>query len=397
MARKGVVGALALLADGYQEELRRLGYGPCSGRRQMDLLADLSEWIYGKEISPHEVTSAVVTAFLAERRRLGERLVTTAGARPLLDYLRRHGVIPEPTDVQSGPLASLLERYHDYLTRQRGLKRATIVRYEVAGRLFIDATGLLSESDIRSLSAADVSRFVINASKREVRGSPRDVMSSLRSFLRFLHIEGAISTPLVRAVPSYRSWRGGQLPRSLSQDQIDRLLRSCDRHTALGRRDYAVLVLLSRLGLRAGEVVAMNLDDIDWRAGEVVVHGKGPRTDRLPVPSDVGAAVAAYLREGRPPEHGRHLFLSTKAPLVGLSRGGVTSVVARACERAGLARVGARHLRHSAATAMLRSGASLPEIGQVLRHRRVDTTAIYAKVDQAALSLVARRWPGAVS
>lgn len=272
-----------------------------------------------------------------------------------------------------------------------------MIHYETAARLFIDATVVIIESDLGSLTAANVTRFVIRASKREVRGAPGEMMSSLRSFLRFLFIEGVISTPLVRAVPQYRSWRGGQLPRALSRNEIGRLLRSCDRPTALGRRDYASLVLLSRLGLRAGEVQATNLDDIDWRAGDLLVRGKGPRLDRLPLPSDVGAAVAAYLREGRQRGRGRSLFLSTKAPLAGLSRASVTTVVIAACERAGLPQIRARHSRQSAATAMLRSGATLPEIGQVLRHRRVDTTAIYAKVDQAALSLVARSWPGAAS
>lgn len=397
MEQRSLVGPLALMAEGYKEELHRLGYGPRSEGRQMRLLAHLSGWISDNEIPPEEVTSGVVTAFLAERRRLGLRLMTRSGARPLLDYLRRQGVIPEALETWSGPLASLLERYHNYLTRQRGLRLETVANYEAVAKAFIDATGVLNESDLGALTVADVSCFVINASKPTARKSPRDVMSLLRSFLRFLHIEGMTGTPLARAVPSYRSWRRGQLPRSLSPGEIDRLLRSCDTRTSIGLRDHAILVLLSRLGLRAGEVEAMTLDDIDWHAGEFVVHGKGPRTDRLPIPTDVGEAIASYLQDGRLQGHGRHLFLTARAPLVGLSRRGVTAVVAQACERAGIARVGAHRLRHSAATAMLRSGASLPEIGQVLRHRSVDTTAIYAKVDHAALSLVARPWPGVVS
>jgi site-specific recombinase XerD len=203
---------------------------------------------------------------------------------------------------------------------------------------------------------------------------------------------------LAGAVPSSASWRLAGLPRALEPWQVQRLLGSCDRRTAAGRRDFAIMTVLARLGLRAGEVAGLELDDLDWRAGEIVVRGKGRRSERLPLPADVGEAIAAYLRQGRPASaQGRAVFVRVKAPHRALTTGGITQVVVSAGRRAGLGQIHAHRLRHSAATAMLRAGSSLEEIGQVLRHRAPLTTAIYAKVDRDALRQIARPWPGARS
>lgn len=199
-------------------------------------------------------------------------------------------------------------------------------------------------------------------------------------------------------MPSVASRRLAGLPKGLDPDQVRRLLASCDRRTRNGRRDFAILTTLVRLGLRAGEVAQLALDDIDWRAGEVVVRGKANCIERLPLPADVGEAVAAYLRGGRPATAcGRTVFVRIKAPHRPLSACGVTQVVASAARRAGLGQIHAHRLRHTAATAMLRAGASLPEVGQLLRHRRALTTAIYAKVNHDALRTIARPWPGDVA
>jgi len=215
---------------------------------------------------------------------------------------------------------------------------------------------------------------------------------ALRSFLRYLHLAGLIGAPLAWAVPSVADLRDRSLPRGLEPAAIKKLLVSCDRRTLIGRRDYAVLLLLSRLGLRAGEVAAIELDDIDWRAGLLLVRGKGGRHDMLPLPVDVGEALVAYLRR-RPRCECRALFLRVTAPREGMNRCTVAWVVRAACDRAALPRVGAHRLRHTTATEMLRRGASLAEIGQVLRHREQKTTAIYAKVDRKALRRLARPWP----
>jgi site-specific recombinase XerD len=244
------------------------------------------------------------------------------------------------------------------------------------------------------MTAADVSGFM---TRQAARLSPRGLeraATSLRSFFGFALAEGLIDRPLASAVPSAARWSGAGLPRSLTPRQVNALLASCDRRTPTGRRDYAILVLLVRLGLRAAEVAALRLDDIDWRAGEIVVRGKGRTEERLPLPADVGAAVAAYLRRGRPRRAEREVFLRASAPLRGLAPEGVSEVVRAASERAGLGSFGAHRLRHTAGTQMLQAGASLSEVAQVLRHRRVATTAIYAKVDHRALRALAMPWPG---
>jgi integrase/recombinase XerD len=219
------------------------------------------------------------------------------------------------------------------------------------------------------------------------------VVCGLRALLRFLHVQGLIAEPLAAAVPAVAR-RREDLPRGLPAGQVRRLLESCDRSTPVGRRDYAILVLLSRLGLRGGEVAALELDDLDWRTGEVVIRGKGSRIDRLPLPGDIGQALADYLRHGRPRGFGRTVFVTVCAPVTAVSRGTINTVLARACIRAGMPAVGAHRLRHTVASELLSRGAGLREIGQLLRHQHLGTTAIYAKVDQAALSRLALPWPG---
>jgi site-specific recombinase XerD len=225
------------------------------------------------------------------------------------------------------------------------------------------------------------------------------MVSALRSLLRFLHVDGLVDQPLVQAVPSVAAWKLAGLPKALDADQVSALLASCDKATAVGRRDYAILVALVRLGLRAGEVASLCLDDIDWRRGELTVRGKGNRHERLPLPADVGQAVVSYLEAGRPAATatGREVFVTVRAPHRELTRVTVTQVVARAARRAGLGRIYAHRLRHTAATGMLRGGASLAEIGQVLRHHRALTTMTYAKVDIDALRALARPWLGGVA
>jgi integrase len=243
------------------------------------------------------------------------------------------------------------------------------------------------------LNAADVSEFLAWECSRRSTASAQQLVTGLRALLRYLHVTDVIEVPLRWAVPAVADRRGLSLPRGLEPAAVARLLTSCDRRSLTGRRDYAVLLLLARLGLRAGEVAAMRLEDLDWRVGELLVRGKGNRHERLPLPVDVGEALVSYLR-WRPASECRAVFLCVRAPLGPLSAGVVSQIVRAACTRAGLERVGAHRLRHTAATRMLRAGASLPEIAQVLRHQRLETTAQYARVDRQALRVVARPWPG---
>jgi integrase/recombinase XerD len=395
MAAIDVRGPLAEYADALREHLRGLGYRQLQTDRHAQLAADISGWMQRRSMAVAELTAESLSEFFAERRRAGHRwLLSTRAAAPLLGYLRASGAVPVvPAFPPSSPLDVLVGRYRQFLVDRRGLAPGTVSGYERTARLLLAALG----DDVDALgwlTAGEVSEFVAEACARPVKVSPRELVSDLRSFLRCLFVEGLIAAPLAQAVPAYASRRAAGMPRFLTADQTEQLLASCDRRTGIGRRDYAVLVVLARLGLRAGEVAALGLDDIDWRAGELRVHGKPRREERLPLPNDVGEAIAAYLRHGRPRAETRAVFVRAIAPLVGLSPTGVTWIVYSACERAELPRAGAHRLRHTAATAVLRGGGSLVEVGQLLGHRRVVTTAIYAKVDRASLDGLARPWPG---
>jgi integrase/recombinase XerD len=304
-----------------------------------------------------------------------------------------HGVVPT---LGSGPVESLLDRYRRYLASERRLDERTIVGYVGRVRPFLDRRVVSGELDLRRLTPAEISAFVQEeCSRRRSRGSAKATVTALRSLLRFLHVEGAIDESLAGAVPSVASWRLAALPRSLEADEVRRLLASCDRRTTAGRRDFAILLLLVRLGLRRGEVARLVLDDIDWPVGELTVRGKGDRHERMPLPVDVGEALADYVAHGRPADaSGRSVFIRVVAPLAAVSPGAVTHVVERAARRAGVDGVCAHRLRHTVATETLRMGAPLAEVGELLRHRHLATTAIYAKVDRERLRTLARPWPG---
>jgi len=223
----------------------------------------------------------------------------------------------------------------------------------------------------------------------------QNFVSGLRSFLGFLFLEGLVEADFSQAALAVQR-RRSSLPRGIARSEVQAILHSCDRRSALGRRDYAMVLLLVRLGLRRGEVAALRLDDIDWRAGELVVRGKGSRSDRLPLPPDVGRAIAAYLKQGRPPGSPREVFLTDRAPLRPVAPGTVASTVRRACRRAGIAEVGSHQLRHTAACDMVSAGVPLVQVAQVLRHHSLQTTALYGRVDLGRLRLLAAPWPGSV-
>ncbi len=339
-----------------------------------------------------QLTPRMVERFLTERRRQGHRfMVSPRGSRPLVSYLEGLGVVPGDDRVRT-PAELLLEDFRSYLLGERGLQASTASVYERVARLFIAERSEPLGDDLARLTGVEITAFVLRESRERGVKSTSNVICALRALLGFLHVQGQIPRSLVSTVPSVAT-RASSLPRGLDAAQVALLLESCDRDSAAGRRDLAILKLLARLGLRAGEIAKLELDDVDWRAGEIVIVGKGPRLERLPLPRDVGEAIVDYLREGRPQVSCRALFLRSWAPLVGLSNQGVCKVVLRASERAGFAPVGAHRLRHTAATEMLRAGASLPEIGQVLRHRRVQSTAIYARVDRDRLKTLALAWP----
>jgi len=310
-----------------------------------------------------------------------------------LRFLREIGAapgVPEPA-AADGPVERVLVDYRRYLERERALVDGTISRYVRIGRLFLEdcATNRVAVED---LTAAHVSGFLARECPKRNVPAARNLACGVRPLLRYLHLAGVISTPLRWAVPPAAQLRDRSLPRGLDAVTVARLLASCDRRRTVGRRDYAILLLMARLGLRAGEVAGLELDDLDWRSGEILVRGKGNREDRLPLPVDIGDALVSYLRD-RPRTRSRVVFMRVWAPAGPLGHG-VKSVVPTACERAGLPVVGAHRLRHTAATGMLNAGASLPEIAQVLRHSQLRTTAVYARVDRQALRPLGLPWPG---
>lgn len=386
-----VSGPLERWAQEFASALARLGYVWPSIRRALFVFVFVSDWLARRRLRPGDVTAGTVEHLRRARRSDDYR----CSLAKVLQFLRGVGVVPpvRPITRRTG-LDRLLDRYRTYLADVRGLSGGVVCWYcTVAGRFLKDRP---RHAHLRRLSAGEVREFL----REEARGfSPRHagcVASALRSLLRFLHAEGRMPVSLVGAIPSVAGWRGASLPQALTLGAVRRLLRSCDRRTRMGRRDFAVLMLLARLGLRAGEVAGLELDALDWQPGEIVVHGKGKTLARLPIPQDVGQALSAYLVR-RPQVDSRAVFLRSRAPLRPLTQTAITHLVTQAAKRAGLARVSPHMLRHTLATAMLRRGATLAQIAQVLRHRSLTTTALYAKVDRAALRELAQPWPGAVA
>ena len=390
-----ISGPLAPYAEGFSTWLTSREYSCWAVADRLYQFDQLSRWLVGEGLGVGDLTHEQAERFALERHAQG--VVSWSSPHSvalLLEYLRQLGAVPLPAPAcPVGPLENLLADYGEYLSIERGLCDHTVFdAYVPAARLFLSGLDGGDGLDLARLTASDVSSFLADECEYRSVSGARDLVCALRSWLRYLHLAGLTATPLVWAVPSVADLRDRNLPRGLEPAAVRRLLASCDRRRLVGRRDFAILLLLARLGLRAGEVAAITLDDIDWRAGTLLIHGKGNREDELPVPIDVGEAIVSYLRR-RPRCEFRALFLRVTAPRRGLNRCTVGWVVRAACDRAGLPRVGAHRLRHTAATQMLQAGASLSEIGLVLRHREQKTTAIYAKVDDAALRALARPWP----
>ena len=391
-SQQQVKGPLAPMAGELRDQLKAQGYSPSWSVVQLRLLAGLSCWLEDKGVSGDGVTDKLLEEFSAALVVAGgpsARVPLPGGG--LVKFLRSQGCLAAHTAQVPGPADELLGRFRRHLTVERGLQLGTIENYEHAARVFLETVGPLS---LMRLHAREVTRFVVDEAAHRSALSAANVAVGLRSFLRFAYVEGLTPHRLDSAVPAVPHWRAGALPRSIDPEAAERLLGSCDRRTTVGRRDHAIILCLWRLGLRAGEVAAICLDDIDWRAGELMVHGKSGRDEALPLPVDVGESIAGYVRRGRAGHESRALFLRAIAPLGPLSNCGVRWVVYSACDRAGLERVGAHRLRHTTAAHLLQQGASLEEVAQVLRHRSVDTTAIYAKIDLRSLSAVAQPWPG---
>ena len=389
-------GPLAPYASGYGAWLAAQGYSRWTIGNRLWQLELLSRWLKDEGLAVGELTGESAERFLLARRAAG--CLTWCSARSValpLGFLRGLGVVPSPsTVVADGPVEEVLDGYRRYMLSERGVKERTVAGYEPDARVFLSQREGLEGLGLERLTAADVSAFLARECPLRTVAGARSLVVVLRSLLRYLHVAGLIELPLEWAVPGVADLRDRSLPRGLEPAVVRKLLASCDRRRTVGRRDYAILLLLARLGLRAGEVAAITLEDVDWRRGELLIHGKGGRDDLLPLPCDLGEALVSYLRR-RPESDSRTLFLKVLAPAGPVSGAVVCGVVHGACVRAGIPPLGPHRLRHTAATGMLAAGASLAEIGQVLRHRERKTTAIYAKVDRKALRALARPWPEA--
>lgn len=391
-----IVGPLAPHAEGFRDELTRQHYTPLSARNQMRVMAHLSRWLRDQRLESHDLSSARVEQFLRARRRAGYTCwLSLRGLSPMLDYLRAIGVVPQPqVDPPTSEDDVVVQEFVGYLRDERALAETTIhYRKQVAHDFLVERRATGDFGSLDHLRAEDIVRFIVKRTEHFSARSAGGLATAVRSLLRFLHVRGYIASPLTGAVPKMRGWRDSTLPGGLDPGEIARLLRSCDRRTDVGRRDYAIFMLLARLGLRSCEVTRLTLDDIDWRRGEITVRGKGASVEQLPLPADVGDALAGYARRGRPACAAREVFVCARAPHRPLGRTAVTCRVYEAADRAGLERLSAHQLRHTVATQMLGQGASLDDIAQVLRHRALASTAIYARVDLDSLRSVARPWP----
>jgi site-specific recombinase XerD len=390
-------GRLGPFVEGYRVRLLELGYTPQTVRGMLKVLGQLGRWMAGEGLEAGWVDDVAIKAFLACRLASGDRRVASVGElRQLVRYLRDVGVMmPEDLPRELTPLEELVADYREWLVIKRGLAPATVHRYETLARRFLgERVAAEDERGVKNLTGAEVSAFLVRECARVSLGAAKGRVAELRSLLRFLHLRGLTEMALADAVPGVAGWRETGIPQTISRVDIERLLAGCDRSRLDGVRDFAILILLARLGLRSIEVARLELDDVDWRAGEIVVRGKARRQDRLPLSSDVGEALTAYLSL-RGQHDARRVFLTLRAPTRPVPAYLVGEVVRRACERAGVAHVGAHRLRHALASELLREGASLIDISQVLRHRDLATTAIYAKIDLGRLRQVAQPWPGA--
>ena len=394
-------GPLASIIPAYAALLSQQGYTQQSAHLQILFLTDLNQWLHRRRLQVSDLKEPTLHRYLRSRhQRFRPRRDETSILKKLLHLLHTQGLLPNKAPPSLNSMRQRVEDDFDrYLSEERGLSMATRVNYRPFIQRFLSTQFGAKSVRFTALHAKDVIRFIRNQAPRLSPKRAGLMVTALRSFLRYLRHRGDITTDLAACVPAIANWQFSSLPKFLQSHQVQQILHQCDRRTAQGRRDYAILLLLARLGLRACEIVGLTLDDIHWQAGEITIRGKGNRSTRLPLPPDVGQAIAAYLKKDRPPCPTRHLFIRLKAPRRGFANSeAISTLVARTLKKAGIDSpyTGAHLFRHTLATQMLRQGASLADIASLLRHRNFNTTTLYAKVDLVTLRTLAQPWPGGV-
>lgn len=395
-------GPLVPYIEPYLTLVLKAGYKPTTIRGQLRLIARLNRWLRRRHQELRDLNEAMLEQFVQCQRkkwRTPARGVRVTLQR-LLGVLREAGVVAPAERASVPPTAAqqLTESYRRYLLEDRGLAESTVDNYSWHVQSFLRQQFGESAVDPASLQAQAVTTFIRQTARAHSSRHAQLLVAALRSFFRFLHYQGQLKADLTPALPKVANWPLASLPKSIAPEAVQRVLDRCDQQTAVGRRDYAVLLLLARLGLRGGEVLRLTLEDLDWRNACISIRArKGPGRTRLPLPAEVGEALAQYLRQDRPRCDCRRVFLRARAPYLALSHTAViSSLVRRALKKAGIesARRGAHLFRHSLATDLLRRGASLQQIGELLRHQSPNSTAIYAKVELNALRPLAQPWPG---
>ena len=395
-------GPLVDYLDSFASSLVEQGFKQRDLGRQVRVAANFSGWLRTKEVLVRDITDEHTRRFLQTAwMRRSIRQGGHAALRRLIQFLRQREIICKRAECSKRTaIEQVVDRYGVYLQQEQGLCDKTLIQYCPFIARFLSERFGSGQIDLAALCAGDVVGFVRRQAARLSPARGKSATIALRSFLRYLRCRGEIQLDLVAAVPTVPNWSMTGIPKAIAVDHVRAALAHCRRDTPIGCRDYAILLLLARLGLRASEIVSLDLDSIDWVEGSIAVQGKGGYATRLPLPIEVGEAIACYLRQGRPACSDRALFLSVNAPIRRLgSSTTIGTIVNAALTRACIATPhrGPHQFRHALAADMLRHGATLTEIGSLLRHRHPKTTAIYAKVDFAALRPLSLPWPEAAS
>lgn len=394
-----IAGPLSSHIDAFATQLSIQGYCDTNLKTKIRQLAHLGEWLHEKQLEVNDLNESVIDAFIEHRQKSGYVFHSNkVSFRALLWNLRNIGVIPVACQNSDDSAFNIIKHsFEIYLKEERNLSDTTLNKYlSIVHKFLLNRFGQ-ENINLNEISPSDITKFILKNVDTVMPRYISYIASALRSFFRFLYLSEETKNDLTSSIPSVANWRLSELPKSLDPEQVDRLLACCNQNSTIGQRDYTILLLLARLGLRAGEIVAMTLDDINWETGELVIRGKGDKLSILPILQDVGEALSYYLRYGRPICKTRQVFVRFKAPHVGFSTShAICDVVKRALSRAGIdsARQGAHLLRHSLATHMINKGATMAEIGEILRHSSPNTTEIYAKVNMAALGSLTQPWPG---